>query len=337
MNCQGNGRTGMDADPGHGRLISQGCLPAGVNAPDHALVPHPRATLRTHITGCTQNNDRPRRREGNDGRIADSREAHRTHRKFVPRHNPTDASNINGEAVCDQLTVSYQLLPRSGRSLGSKVAQYRLRVQGCRKSSSAAGLPAPNRRAAVAPCRNATKAPRFRSFRHNCHGRRAAAWASAPRPHRAGQAPPNTASVRLPAQEGRDLELILLILVMHRRRLPAVLVKALRRRPLGVFGHGLGSRFGRTRHHRTTREALHLWRRLRHPRRRHGASSSLACSRRPSPTEASRSSSDLRRPGCSSWGSSPRQARISFCAGIGSSSSRGMRGARVLAAPPAAE
>ena len=154
----------MDADPGHGRLISQGCLPAGVNAPDHALIPHPRATLRTHITGCTRNNGRPRRREGNDGRIADSREAHRTHRKFVPRHNPTDASNINGEAVCDQLTVSYQLLPRSGRSLGSKVAQYRLRVQGCRRSSSASGLPAPNRRAAVVPYRNATKAPRFGHF-----------------------------------------------------------------------------------------------------------------------------------------------------------------------------
>jgi hypothetical protein len=164
MNCQGNGRTGMDADPGHGRLISQGCLPAGVNAPDHALVPHPRATLRTHMTGCTQNNGRPRRREGNDVRISDPREAHRTHRKFVPRHNPTDLSNINGEAVWDQLTVSYQLLPRSGRSLGGKVAQYRLWVQDCHKFSSAAALHAINRRVPVAPCRNATKAPRFAHF-----------------------------------------------------------------------------------------------------------------------------------------------------------------------------
>ena len=42
-------------------------------------------------------------------------------------------------------------------------------------------------------------------------------------------------------------------------------------------------------------------------------------------------------PGCSSCTSSPRRARISFCAGTGSSSIRGMRGARAAAAPAAAE
>ena len=134
MNCQGNGRTGMDADPRHGRLISQGCLPAGVYAPDHALVPHPRATL------CTHNNGRPRRPEGSNGRIADTREGHRTRQKLAPRHNPTDASNINGEAVRDQLTVSYQVLPRSGRSLGGTMAQYPLRLQICRSAAAPSNL-----------------------------------------------------------------------------------------------------------------------------------------------------------------------------------------------------
>ena len=52
---------------------------------------------------------------------------------------------------------------------------------------------------------------------------------------------PIPTSVRLPAQECGDLKLILLVLVMHRRRLPAMLVETLRRRPFGVFGHRFGT------------------------------------------------------------------------------------------------
>ena len=42
-------------------------------------------------------------------------------------------------------------------------------------------------------------------------------------------------SVRLAAKESRDLELIVIDLVMH-RGCPSVLVEALRNAPLGVFG-----------------------------------------------------------------------------------------------------
>lgn len=48
-----------------------------------------------------------------------------------------------------------------------------------------------------------------------------------PRPHRDTLKPSMDASVRLPAQEGRYLKLILVVLVMH-RSLPAVLVETLR-------------------------------------------------------------------------------------------------------------
>src|SRR5580693_4271751 len=65
--------------------------------------------------------------------------------------------------------------------------------------------------------------------------------------------------VRLPAQEGRDVELVLFGLVMH-RSLPAVLVeplgrsvgrslgRSLGRRTLGIFGNRLRTRFGYPRH-----------------------------------------------------------------------------------------
>src|SRR5262249_15009827 len=45
----------------------------------------------------------------------------------------------------------------------------------------------------------------------------------------------------LAAQESRDLELIVGVVVMHRRR-PAMLVEALRRSPLGIFRHRLDAR-----------------------------------------------------------------------------------------------
>ena len=47
--------------------------------------------------------------------------------------------------------------------------------------------------------------------------------------------------VRLPAQEGRNVELVFLAAVMH-RRLPTVLIEPLRRLTLGIFGHRFGPR-----------------------------------------------------------------------------------------------
>ncbi len=54
-------------------------------------------------------------------------------------------------------------------------------------------------------------------------------------------------SLRLTAQERRNVELILLAVVMH-RSLPAVLVETLGCRTPGVFGHRFGPRFGRPLH-----------------------------------------------------------------------------------------
>src|SRR6266545_2882408 len=56
---------------------------------------------------------------------------------------------------------------------------------------------------------------------------------------RAPVAPGALRSGRLPAQEGRNFELILLRRIMH-RSLPAERVEALVRRPLGVFGNRVG-------------------------------------------------------------------------------------------------
>ena len=173
-------------------------------------------------------------------------------RKFVPRHNPTDASNINGEAVCDQLTVSYRLLPRSGRSLGGKCAQYRLRVQGCRKCSSAAGLPAPDRRAAVAPCRNATKALRFGHFVTIV---RTPGSSLGGRPGHMCRSGTAQYRVSAPAGAGRPG---FRVDPAHPVLCTGGACRPCWSRPCGAgrlaySDTGLGSRFGRTRHHRTAR------------------------------------------------------------------------------------
>lgn len=54
-------------------------------------------------------------------------------------------------------------------------------------------------------------------------------------------------SVRLPAQEGWNVELIRFSRVMHSTG-PAVMVQSLRRGPFGVFGDRLGTRLTRARH-----------------------------------------------------------------------------------------
>src|SRR4029450_2518477 len=75
-------------------------------------------------------------------------------------------------------------------------------------------------------------------------------------------------SVRLPAQERRDVELIVIHGLMHRGRPPmevAALVRALWRRPLGVFGNRVGPRLRlalrRQRPRRRGRTVDGLWRR----------------------------------------------------------------------------
>jgi hypothetical protein len=45
-------------------------------------------------------------------------------------------------------------------------------------------------------------------------------------------------SIRLPAEERRDIKLVFLAAVMH-RHLPTVLVQSLRGRTLGIFGDRL--------------------------------------------------------------------------------------------------
>src|SRR5215469_18301325 len=71
-------------------------------------------------------------------------------------------------------------------------------------------------------------------------------------------------SVRLPAQEGRNVELVLFALVMH-RSLAAVLVEALGRWALGIFGYRLGSRIGLARHRPASESLRGLRRRWRSP------------------------------------------------------------------------
>ena len=77
--------------------------------------------------------------------------------------------------------------------------------------------------------------------------RRTGAW---PRSPPRLQLTPQRASIGLPAQEGRDVELVLLAAVMH-RRLPSMLVQPLRRRALGILGHRFRTRLRRPRLLRT--------------------------------------------------------------------------------------
>ena len=137
-------------------------------------------------------------------------------------------------------------------------------------------------------------------------------------------------SVRLPAQERRDVELILFA-QGYAQGLPAVLVEPLRRRALGVFGDRSPGALARSD-----------GRGMGRPVSRSGVAGATGHRAAAAPVlvlvllaaaEADRGQA-LQQDyaalsGCSSCGSSPRRARISFCAGTGSSSMRGIRGARV--------
>ena len=138
-------------------------------------------------------------------------------------------------------------------------------------------------------------------------------------------------SVGLPAQERRDFELIVFHSLVHWRGLPAVNIEPLgaarRCRSRGRLAYSdTGSGCGRG-----GAAAAAAW-----PGRsaRDGAGAAAGSRRhrggrgRPA---ASRCNSDMRRFSGSASSRSPRWARISFCAGIGSSSIRGMRGARLAA------
>ncbi len=221
----------------------------------------------------------------------------------VTRHNPSDTPNLTGEGRRRQLTVSYRLLPFSGRTLVGKAPQ---------KATAAVASPSARPWGRTPFACTANSALRQTGYPSDL---------TAELRQQSG-----SASVRLPTQECRDFKLILFVLVMH-RSLPAVLIEPLRRGALGVFGDGFRAWLGRTRHGTTGKPLGWLLNVLGHPRQRRLARPCPVRGVR-RPTDASRSSSDLRRPGCSSCGSSPRRARISFCAGTGSSSSRGMRGAR---------
>ena len=139
------------------------------------------------------------------------------------------------------------------------------------------------------------------------------------------------ALVRLAAQEGRDLELIVFHRVMHRRR-PAVLVEPLRRRTLD--DRALGVIRDRVRTVRLAARAAALAAPsasaalpVGRGRRWRGGRTSILLA----PAEADRGEALQATTGAASPGQRrfrACRARIWFCAGIGSSSIRGMRGAR---------
>jgi len=104
--------------------------------------------------------------------------------------------NNTGGAAGRQFTLSYQLLPFSGRTLVSSVPQ-------------------------SFPCHPGSEANRWRrGHPQDIHTAATEACAGAVR---RGLEQSSRTSVRLPAEEGGDVEMILLIVIMHRRR-PAVLI-----------------------------------------------------------------------------------------------------------------
>ncbi len=147
------------------------------------------------------------------------------------------------------------------------------------------------------------------------------------------------ALVRLPAQEGRNVELVFLASVMH-RRLPSVLVETLRRRTLGVFGYRFLTRFCGLPHLLPRLDGRRVRGVLAAARRAGRGMLGAPADSEPAPlllllapAQADRGQAlQQRRPPFFRVllrGSSPRRARISFCAGTGSSSIRGMRIPRV--------
>jgi hypothetical protein len=236
----------MNADTGDSDMISQRRLPAGLRAPRHGSVPHPYGqTLRTKLPGQLW----PPHLEGAQPRLQQSRvhiEVGRCGRQtFSPNKRPVPQEprspklplrrvNLTCAAASGQFTLSYRLLPFSSRTLVGSLPQNRTtqNTRGLLTNKSAPALFSATGRSDEISSETL-------------------ALPEAYKPGVGGQAAIEIASlrtsvgpnlVRLPPQEGWNVQLILFTRVMH-RGLPAVLVEALvcrlmrslGRRPLGIF------------------------------------------------------------------------------------------------------
>ena len=164
-----------------------------------------------------------------------SGESPRDRRNSIPAHQPLTARlyRRSGHGPTHAFLPSVTIFrPHSCRQRAAKAA-WRMDFGKARANRS----PHPLRLGCFGLC------PRFPEKFANIQ--RVSAAAGEPKP--AAASPPIIRSLRLPAQKRRNFELVLVAVVMH-RSLAAVLVETLRTRPLGVFGHRLRPRFGRTRH-----------------------------------------------------------------------------------------
>src|ERR1700734_3487673 len=124
----------MDANAGDRDMVFQRRLPAGEYAPHHALVPTYGQTTRRN----TSRTDGHLKREGNaflQTGLADAGA-----RYSIPQL-PLERANLTGVVGCGQLTLSYRLLPFSGRSLVGSMPQNRTNAT-LRRTIRPAPLPA---------------------------------------------------------------------------------------------------------------------------------------------------------------------------------------------------
>src|SRR5208282_1879844 len=153
----------------------------------------------------------------------------------VPQHeSPPTGRDHTGGGVSGQFTVSYRLLPRCGRTLVVKAPHVPSRQW---PKSDLCGY----RTGTARRLRESRIAEKIQQLNRN---------GSAPARHQVGGVPtlllisavPQYGLVRLPAKECRNVQLILVAAVMH-RRLASVLVQTLRRSTFGIVGDRVGPRF----------------------------------------------------------------------------------------------
>ena len=111
----------MDADADDRDMILQRCLPAGLHAPHHAIVPHLTAKLRENRELMAT----PPREEciGLHMGVADTRIR-------TPKTAPSNCGNLTGAVASGQFTVSYRVLPFSRRTVvGSPPQKETARIQ----------------------------------------------------------------------------------------------------------------------------------------------------------------------------------------------------------------
>src|SRR6185312_10483325 len=263
-----DGETGMHTDAGHGNMVAQRCLLSALHQPVPACSarsrgPIPRPNGATILPLASLQPERG---------LA-------PHRYPQRPKSPFDRRNLGQAAGLHQLTLCDRLLPFRLNLLFTEAEKPRPMATMSRQPGNQGFRP-------------------FRTNRRYFNNIDGPATFSGAGPYLLA-----ARSVCLPAQESRNIELVLVGRIMHRRG-PSVRVQALRSGPPGVFRDRLAVGLtGRGTHRPLDR-------------------------RRRMPTEASRCISDIRR--FSGWSSpsSPRCALISFCAGSGNSSMRGMRGVR---------